>query len=110
MISATAWNNGAHHRSGAGYGLSVDASDRDVFFRRDWGMVRIRIGDAQPFAANIDKDSLWDGSCMHLISIEIGRWMRAIGLAPWAPNPPPRFLLVPLEPGFFEIRTTIPSA
>ena len=54
MISATAWNNGAHHRSGAGYGLSVSAADRDRFFRRIWRTVRLRIDNGEPFAVNID--------------------------------------------------------
>lgn len=106
MISATAWNNGKHHRSGAGYGLSISAPDRDQFFRRQWGSVRLQIGTGEPFAVNIDKPSFWDGACLHLISAEIGRWMLANRLAPWPHRQPPHVMLVPRAPGEFEIRTS----
>jgi RNA 3'-terminal phosphate cyclase len=32
----TAWNNGAHHSSGAGYGVKLTTKDRDVYLRREW--------------------------------------------------------------------------
>jgi len=31
----TAWNNGEHHPTGAGYDLQIDARDRDKYFRKD---------------------------------------------------------------------------
>jgi hypothetical protein len=105
MISATAWNNGAHRRSGAGYGLSVSASDRDQFFRREWGTVRLQIDNGRPFGVNIDKPSFWDSSCLHLIKAEIGRWLLASRLAPWPHRQPPRVELVPRADRLFEIRT-----
>lgn len=111
MISATAWNNGRNHRSGAGYGLTISAFDRDQFFRRQWGSVRLRIGNGDPFSVNIDKPSFWEGSCRHLISAEIGRWMLANRLAPWPRYHPPNFSLIPGgEPSAFEIRTLAASA
>jgi hypothetical protein len=104
MIAASAWNNGQHYPTGAGYGLSISAADRDQWLRREWGTVRLRIGNSQPFAVNIDKRSLWNGSCMHLISAHLGRWMREIGVAPWRRRLPPTLVLLPLEPGAFEVR------
>ena len=32
----TGWNNGDHQKSGAGYGVKLNADDRDRFFKRDW--------------------------------------------------------------------------
>jgi hypothetical protein len=110
MISATAWNNGAHHHSGAGYGLSVSAVDRDQFFRRSWGTARLQIDNGQPFAVNIDKPSFWDGSCLHLINVEIGRWLIANSLAPWPRRQPPRVDVIPRADRLFEIRTPARSA
>jgi hypothetical protein len=31
----TAYNNGQHHPSGAGYGLRLSVKDRDKYFKRD---------------------------------------------------------------------------
>jgi hypothetical protein len=105
MISATAWNNGQHHRSGAGYGLKISAADWDRYFRREWRTVQLRIGVTTPITVNIDKPSFWNDSCRELISVELGRWMLANGLAPLAHRQPPHFTLIPREPGVFEIRT-----
>ena len=38
-MRATAWNNGSHHASGAGYGLRVSGEDRDRYSDRDWSEV-----------------------------------------------------------------------
>ena len=102
MISATAWNNGQHHRSG--YGLSVSASDRDRYLRREWGLISLQIGNAEPFSVNIDKQSFWDGSCIHLIHAEIGSWLLASRVAPWPERQPPKFSLAPLSERAFQIR------
>jgi hypothetical protein len=52
MISATAWNSGKHHASGAGYGLKISVADRDRYFRREWGTVQLHIGPAAPIVVN----------------------------------------------------------
>jgi hypothetical protein len=103
MINATAWNNGQHRRSGAGYGLKISSADRDRHFRREWRTVQLRIGAAIPIVANVDKPSFWNDSCRELISAQLGRWMLANQLAPWPSGQPPRFSLVPREPAVFEI-------
>ena len=35
----TAWKNGAHHSSGAGYGVKLTTKDRDAYLKREWGRV-----------------------------------------------------------------------
>ncbi len=32
-MHATGWNNGAWHKSGAGYGIKIDKDERGRFFR-----------------------------------------------------------------------------
>jgi uncharacterized protein YfaT (DUF1175 family) len=38
-----------------------------------------------------------------LISIEIGRWLRSQGLAPWSRGNPPKLILEPLEDNRFSL-------
>lgn len=108
MISATTWNNGQHHPSGAGYGLKISAADRDRYFRREWGTVQIRIGGAEPIQLNINKPSFWNDTCRELISADLGRWLLANRFAPWPNGRPPRFVLGPREQGVFELRVGAP--
>ena len=104
-IVATAWNNGNHHRTGAGYGLKLSVVDRDNSFERRWGTVALWLPDAdQPIQVNIDKDSFWSSTCRELISTDIGRWLLKSLLAPWPPGHPPRFALRPIGEGAFEVR------
>lgn len=42
-MKATAWNNGQHHPSGAGYGIKFTAADRDHFFRREWESIQLEV-------------------------------------------------------------------
>src|SRR5215471_14992640 len=91
----TAWNNGSHHPSGAGYGLKMCVADRDAWLRRQWGSVYLFLGGQSPsVTVNIDKDSLWNDTCRELISREIGCWLIRTGLAPWAKGKPPKLRLV----------------
>jgi hypothetical protein len=110
MFSATAWNNGKHHQSGAGYGLKISVADRDRYFQRQWRTVQLRIGAKRPITVNTDKASFWNGSCRELISVELGRWMLTNRFAPWPSGQPPRFTLIPQGRGVFEIRTPATSA
>ena len=91
----TAWNNGAHHSSGAGYGVKLTTKDRDAYLRREWGGVEIYLpGRANPTKVNVEKDSLWGRQCRELISHEIGKWLLATGIAPWPRGLPPKFRFV----------------
>jgi hypothetical protein len=104
----TAWNNGAHHRSGAGYGFKVRREDRDRYFRRSWGTVLVELpGTTTPTEVNIDKDSFWGPTCRELISKEIGLWLRANGYAPWPSGQPPKFAVEPLGGRRFGLSRTL---
>jgi hypothetical protein len=79
----TAWNNGAHHDTGAGYGFKVSIHDRDNYFSREWNEVTIYLeGVENPIIVNIDKKSFWNDQCRELISKEIGCSARLICLRP----------------------------
>jgi hypothetical protein len=90
----TAWNNGSYTTSGAGYGVKLDASDRDRFFKREWKTIELELeGSSVVVPVNISKDSFWNTSCRELISAEIGRWLIRNNLAPWAKGSPPKLTL-----------------
>ena len=102
----TAWNNGAHHSSGAGYGVKLTTKDRDAYLKREWGRVEIYLpGRANPTKVNVEKDSLWGRQCRELISHEIGKWLLATGMAPWPRGLPPKFRFVARSERAFELRT-----
>lgn len=71
----TAWNNGSHISTGAGYGLKLDGSSVIV-------------------SINVAKASFWDTTCRELINAEIGRWLIRNNLAPWAKGIPPKLTLL----------------
>jgi hypothetical protein len=101
----TAWNNGQHHRSGAGYGFKISVMDRDSVFSRDWDTVAILMpspGGVVAATANIDKQSFW-GDCRELISQEIGEWLRGQGHATWQRGAPSRFDVKHLGGARFEV-------
>ncbi len=74
----TAWNNGKHHKTGAGYGLKMPLADRESHFDRSWGTVLIDLRSGQSYLtveANVAKASFWGPQCRELISRDIGRWL-----------------------------------
>jgi hypothetical protein len=92
-----AWNNGQHRASGAGYGLKVPREDRDAYFHRSWTSVTVILPvdeGTQVVEVNIAKASFWTEACRELISVEIGKWLIARGLAPWPDRRPPRLVVV----------------
>ncbi len=101
----TAWNNGSHHESGAGYGVRVRGLDRDRFVNREWGRLTLQLeGVPSPIAININKPSFWGDQCRELISREIGRWLISQGLAPWPQGRPPKLELIPLTDNCFYLK------
>jgi hypothetical protein len=109
MITS-AWNNGKHHQSGAGYGLKVSSEDRYKYFDKDWSKVSVEI----PFRdeiieadVNIDKKSFWDSNCGELIKIEIGTWLISQGYRRWEKGNPPKIELTPLGDCRFRINGII---
>ena len=94
-MEVTAWNNGANHASGAGYGLKVARTDRDRFFRKTWKSVVIVLPNDDEFDVNIAKGSFWGDTCRELISRNLGQWLIRNGYAPWPKCSPPKFELSP---------------
>jgi hypothetical protein len=102
----TAWNNGAYHATGAGYGFKIDAADRDRHFQTEWTTVSLELPRAsEPLTVevNIDKQSFWGTSCREVISQSIGRWLIDEGYAPWPKGSPPKFLVEPSGARRFRI-------
>ena len=100
----TAWNNGKQHRSGAGYGLKIDRTDRDRYFHPEWRLVIIEFqGQPQTVEINISKPSFWNETCRELISIEIGKWLIENKFAPWPKGEPPKLKLTPIKGNRFRL-------
>src|SRR5262245_43335178 len=98
----TAWKNGTPSKTGAGYGVKLDARDRDHFFDRNWKTVRLLLeGTPDVTEINIDKPSFWGTTCRELISAEIGRWFIRNGLTPWPKGNPPKLSLTFIEGNLF---------
>jgi hypothetical protein len=88
---ATAWTNGSHHPSGAGYGIKLASMDRDRFLDRSWDIVGVDIpGFPDRTEVTCGKASMWNGTCRELIHKNIGLWLRAAGAAPWPEGKPPK--------------------
>jgi hypothetical protein len=98
-ITVTAWNNGQHYSSGAGYGLKLSIADRDRYFKRSWKTVKLHLaGRSRPVEVNIDKPSFWGLNCRELVKKEIGLWLIEEGLAPWTKWEPPKLTLESVGP------------
>lgn len=105
VMIVTAWNNGSHHKSGAGYGLKLTIADRDQYFKREWGTVTLELeGYPKPVEVNIDKDSFWGPKCRELIGQEIGAWLRKNGAAPWVKGKPPMLRMEPQSGNRFFVQ------
>ena|SRR5258708_7326462 len=101
----TGWNNGAHEANGAGYGVRLDAADRDVYFKRDWENIILEVeGSPDSITVNVAKPSFWGTNCRELINIEIGRWLIRNDLAPWKKGYPPSLSLIPINSNHFLLR------
>lgn len=100
----TAWNNGAHSRKGIGYGIRISDEERDEFFQKNWDVVLLELqGQEDAVEVMIDKDTFWGAHGKELISIEIGRWMRSQGIAPWSRGNPPKLIMEPIEANRFRL-------
>ena len=101
-FQATAWNNGQHHISGAGYGLRVGAQNRDQFFHRSWNHVTLHLqGYDEPVNVTITP-SFWR-RCSELRSTDIGRWLIQKRYAPWEKGNPPQFRITQKGGKVFEV-------
>lgn len=102
----TAWNNGSHSRSGAGYGLRVDASDRDRHFDQHWQSVTIELPGSirtTVVEVNVAKRSFWTPQCRELIDKQIGEWLISESHAPWRQGHPPRFEVTVVGERYFKL-------
>lgn len=106
MMQVTAWNNGSHHASGAGYGLKLSAYDRDLQFDRGWNEVIVILPEGERVSVNIKKSSFWSENCRELISARIGRWFLSEGLAPWSKGKPPKLHLMQVNKNEFQLIKT----
>jgi hypothetical protein len=101
----TAWNNGQHLASSAGYGLKLQARDRDRYFQRSWKSVWLQLeGYSQDVEVNVNKPSFWGPNCRELISKHIGIWLIDNSLAPWPKRKPPKLIMEPIQGNNFSVR------
>lgn len=101
----TAWNNGKHLPSGAGYGLKVAIEDRDRWFDQRWVNIWLRLeGESKSFTVNVAKPSFWTDTCHELIHKNIGKWLIKNHLAPWPKGKPPKLELEHVKDNHFYLR------
>lgn len=95
---ATAWSGGK------ACGLKLRTEDRDKYLEREWGSVDLFIpGEPAPVAVNIDKPSMWEGTCRELIHKKIKAWFIRSGKYPWTKGKPPRVRLVQTQSRSFAL-------
>ena len=95
-----AWNNGEWKDDGNGYGIRISKDDRDKYFQRDWGSVRIILDD-RVVEVSIS-ESFWK-RCPELRSKEIGLWLIKNGLGKWPKYKPPKLKLEPMGERTFRL-------
>src|SRR5205823_261320 len=95
---ATAWSGGST------CGLKIAAADRDRYLKREWGSVVLLIpGEPDPIPVNLDKASMWEGSCRELIHLKIKAWFIRSDKFPWPKGRPPRVRLAQSGPRSFAL-------
>ncbi|MEZ5519553.1 MAG: hypothetical protein R3F41_19070 [Gammaproteobacteria bacterium] len=105
-MKVTAWNNGSHHSTGAGYGFKIKIEDRDAHFDRSWGTVEVELPTGEIVESNIAKDSFWGAKCRELIDQQFGIWLLDRNLAPWQKGSPPVFELEHISGNRFRLSET----
>jgi hypothetical protein len=100
-VLVTGWNNGAFHKTGAGYGIRISREDRDRYFNEEWDYVIIQLDDE---GVRVHFSSYFWGECSELRSAKIGRWMIRRGHQRWSKGSPPVFELVPIGERKFRLQ------
>src|SRR5207248_15393 len=95
-MRATGWSNGSPSRSGAGLGVKINKADRDLFFRREWSEIAVRLPSGHTVTVTI-APSFWR-NCSELRSAAIGSWLIDEGLYPWVTGSPPALSLELVAP------------
>lgn len=98
----TAWNNGSFHRTGAGYGLRIDLTDRDTIFNRAWSDVLLDLPSGLTGILMRISPSFWR-QCPELRSAAIGKWLISVGHSRWPKHTPPTFTMVQVQGNHFRI-------
>ena len=89
------WSNGSpNYRTGSGYGIRIDQTDRDENFTRGWPSVSIEFEGGDEVDISISR-SFWK-DCIELRSSSVGKYLLEHGLAPWEKGHPPRLKLKPV--------------
>lgn len=100
----TAWNNGKHHHSGAGYGFKINVKDRDKYFRKDWENIFLKLeGEVEEVVVNTDKASFWNSTCRELICKGIVIWLIKKKKAPWTKGHPPKMRIQHIDSNRFKV-------
>jgi len=101
----SAWNNGRHHPTGAGYGIKIKIKDRNAYFDEKWKhVILILEGRYGEIRINIDKDSFWDPVCRELCHREIGIWLRDNFEIPWKKGRPYKLAMEHIIDNRFSIK------
>ena len=100
----TAWNNGQHHATGAGYGVKINAvtaigisatsGDRSYLNWKARISLLRSILISRPFGMKYASE---------LIKKEVGLWLLLNGLAPWPKYHPPKLCLEPIGERRFRL-------
>jgi hypothetical protein len=98
----TAWNNGAHHATGAGYGIRISLANCNEFDPH-WASVWIRIPNHDEFEAPL-AHSFFFGNCHEIRSQIIGIWLIGLGHQHWTNGNPPEFEFNQINDNIFELR------
>lgn len=99
------YNNGKHEKNGNGYGIKINISDRDKFFKKKYKFIRLKLeGLRDEIKVNTDKPTFWNENCRELLHNEIGKWLIMNKMAPWKFRNPPKLKILHLEDNHFEIK------
>lgn len=100
-VKVTGWNNGQYNQTGAGYGLRLNAADRDAIFDRSWLNVALDLPNGTPAQITLSP-SFWR-DCPELRSAKIGKWLIEAGHRRWRQSSPPIFTLVQVSGNNFKV-------
>ena len=98
-FTVTAWTNGSNT-----YGLRVQKTDREPFFKQSWTSVTLRlIGGARSRTTHPNLTPSFWRTCPELRGKDIRHWLFENGLAPWKYGSPPKFSVTPTDEGEFAV-------
>jgi hypothetical protein len=96
------WNNGKHNKSGSGYGVKINRSDRDKYFSREWKSITLCVG-TQNLEVQLS-DTFWT-TCSEFRSKVIGEYLIENGLETWTKGKPNELKLEVIGDRFFKLST-----